>query len=533
MWEVRWERDGEACPVRFHAMPGIVTVVPQSGTGSASLALSKQDLLVETEGLGFHLRMVRHFGYGHEERPRRVKVFSSTAHNYSVLDVAVGRLIPDGPPEAIAGRERPRNSDWRVKPEEGTVRARLGVHWIEPHPDRSLPEENDLPEAAAEARADWIDYLAGFPDVARQDPPLLRAIHTLWSALVPAGDSLPVEACLMSKVFMTAVWSWDPCFNAIALSHGRAGAALDQFRLCFAHQAENGVLPDMVGANREIVWGVTKAPVHGWCLSLLRDKGVLGQDDLVWAAKVLEKWTDFWLTYRDGDGDGVPEIPMGCDCLDNATEFDPAFFVESPCLSAFLVVQMDELAVLCAHIGDPAGEERWRLAADGLLARLMEHCWDGERFVAKVSGSHEPVTGNRCLTEVLPLLLGPRLHKPVFDKLVCILERDFRTSHGPATESPASLFYESDGYWRGSIWAPLVLLVVDGLRRGGRDDLARDLASDFCRTVEASEGFDECYDALTGQPQRAPGYTWTAAVYLDLRLRILSGLPACGNSGNN
>lgn len=321
---------------------------------------------------------------------------------------------------------------------------------------------------------------------------------------------------------MTAVWSWDPCFNSLALSHGNPAMAMEQFRLCFAHQAENGALPDMIGANREIVWGVTKAPIHGWCLGLLRTQGATNRDDLVWARGALERWTNFWMNYRDSDKDGIPEIPMGCDFLDNATEFDPAFFVESPALSAFLVLQMDELAVLCDTLEDFASGNEWRRRADELLLRMLEHSWNGERFVAKISGTHHPVEGNRCVTEVLPVVLGSRLPAEIFERLVETLVKEFRTPHGIATESPLSPYYESDGYWRGSIWAPIQHLILDGLSRGGRAGLAREMAEDFCRTLKASGGFSECYDALTGAPQRAPGYTWTAAVYLDLRLRILS-----------
>ena len=67
----------------------------------------------------------------------------------------------------------------------------------------------------------------------------------------------------------------------------------------------------------------------------------------------------------------------------------------------------------------------------------------------------------------MPLVLGSKLDSDKFDILVDILEKDFLTENGPATEMPKSRFYLSDGYWRGSIWAASTYLIVDGLKRGG------------------------------------------------------------------
>jgi glycogen debranching enzyme len=73
----------------------------------------------------------------------------------------------------------------------------------------------------------------------------------------------------------------------------------------------------------------------------------------------------------------------------------------------------------------------------------------------------------------------------------------------------------ADGYWRGPIWAPSTLLLVEGLASCGEHDLARDLAQRFCELAPRS-GFAENYDALTGDGLRDRAYTWTASVFLIL-----------------
>ena len=122
----------------------------------------------------------------------------------------------------------------------------------------------------------------------------------------------------------------------------------------------------------------------------------------------------------------------------------------------------------------------------------------------------------------MPIALGEHLEPDRMTALAGILEERFLTEHGPATEAPDSPRYESDGYWRGPIWAPSTYLIVDGLRRGGRVELARRIAASFCRMAEhKAMGQYENFDALTGVGLRAPGYTWTASVFMLLTWEYL------------
>ena len=112
-------------------------------------------------------------------------------------------------------------------------------------------------------------------------------------------------------------------------------------------------------------------------------------------------------------------------------------------------------------------------------------------------------------------MLGDILDAEKREKLVKILEDDFLTEHGLATEMPAGDKYYSDGYWRGPIWAPTTYLLVDGLRRGGYESLAKEIAKRYCRmSCKIAKGNYENFDALTGKGLRAPGYTWSASVYM-------------------
>ncbi len=72
------------------------------------------------------------------------------------------------------------------------------------------------------------------------------ATYVLWSATVAPAGVLGRPAVLMSKHWMDKVWSWDHCFNALALAVGDPGLARHQFQLPFDHQDATGALPDSV-----------------------------------------------------------------------------------------------------------------------------------------------------------------------------------------------------------------------------------------------------------------------------------------------
>ena len=114
----------------------------------------------------------------------------------------------------------------------------------------------------------------------------------------------------------------------------------------------------------------------------------------------------------------------------------------------------------------------------------------------------------------LPILLGRRLPAVARSRLLAGLkdESRFLTPHGVATESPHSAKYEPDGYWRGPVWAPSTMIVVEGLAACGGKKLAKEIARRFCDTCAAS-GFAENYNALTGEGLRDRAYTWSASVF--------------------
>jgi putative isomerase len=318
----------------------------------------------------------------------------------------------------------------------------------------------------------------------------------------------------MSKNWMTNVWSWDHCFNAMALT-GEPASAVDQFMTMFDSQDTFGALPDSfndAGASFNFV----KPPIHGWTLSWMLERAAFDETFLGDAYEAISRWTNWWFRHRDFDGDGFPQYNHGNDSgWDNSTAFRLFVPVESPDLLAFLIIQMETLADLADRLGLAADRQAWTAKSAALLSRLLEEFWIDGHFVARHAVTHELV-GCESLLMYVPLVLGARLPGDIFETLADGLSRNsFLTAFGLATESTTSPLYESDGYWRGPIWAPSTMLIVDGLVNGGRPELAKTIAQRFCGMVSRS-GMAENFDALTGEGLRDRAYTWTASVFLVL-----------------
>ncbi|GAB2805632.1 amylo-alpha-1,6-glucosidase [Lentzea nigeriaca] len=492
-------------PAAIVADPAVLTW--RSGGAQIQAVFSAPDTLrISGNGLGMRIaaaeRTLTPFtGTYFFAEPAGGAVFTSyeTGHRFRVT-VLSGQSKDTGEQElatadrAVVLGEEP----WEVVIEEFTT-ARS--------PFRSDTEFADVVSAVREEFGRYVEAVA--PSRA---PAAELACYVIWSATVDPAGFVTRPAVLMSKHWMDKVWSWDHCFNALALAPGAPELAWHQFQVVFDHQDAQGALPDSI-THSEVLRNFVKPPIHGWTIGRLRERLPGGLPDPELAYHQLSAWTSFWLDHRRAPGRPLPYYEHGNDSgWDNSTVFREERLVESADLAAFLVLQMKELAVLGAEIGDGTP---WGERADEMLSALLRELWDGTRFVSRGVASGE-LRATASLLDLMPVVLGEHLPREIFDRL-CDGVAEHLTDVGPATELTGSPYYEADGYWRGPVWAPATVLIEDGLRRGGAVELADEVSARFRATCEKS-GFAENFDALTGQGLRDRAYTWTAAAYL-----LLSG----------
>ena len=384
---------------------------------------------------------------------------------------------------------------------------------IESEWDHVLPDF-DFDAARARTNEAFRSFRDAFPVLPEAYQPIRDlAVFLDWSCLVRPGGFLRREGMLMSKNWMTNVWSWDHCFNALALADSHPDLAWDAYIIMADHQDATGRLPDSI-TDQHIIWNYCKPPIHGWTLRRLMECMTLSPAQMEEAYAFLSRWTQWWMNYRRRDG--LYYYNHGNDSgWDNSTAFSLLPPVATPELQAFMIIQMEVLSDLARRLQREDGAHRWQAEADNHLSVFLARCFRDDLPVA-IQLSTGRIVENESLLPYEILVLGKRLPEQIRQKAIGIVRSErFFTSHGFATESPSSPFYRDDGYWRGPIWAPSTMLMIDGLEKCGEAALAREAARRFVDMTAAS-GFAENFDALSGKGLRDLAYTWTASVALVL-----------------
>ncbi|MFF0087317.1 hypothetical protein ACFYR1_47890 [Streptomyces canus] len=199
------------------------------------------------------------------------------------------------------------------------------------------------------------------------------------------------------------------------------------------------------------------------------------------------------------------------------------FAVEDPAFNALLIASEHALARIADELGAPGTARHAR--AERLTAALVDRLWDpasGMFLCRDLRGSAQGRRGalipERGVSGLLPLLL-PGLPRDIVTAVV-------RTASGPhfglGTSTRLLPSYDLLGeafdphrYWRGPAWFNTAWLLERGLRTQGehrRADAVRESALELAGTTD----FAEYVDPYTGEACGATGFSWTAALALDL-----------------
>jgi hypothetical protein len=183
--------------------------------------------------------------------------------------------------------------------------------------------------------------------------------------------------------------------------------------------------------------------------------------------------------------------------------------------NAILQRANQDLHSLLAATGDIAGAAE--VATIGQkTAAAIERCWQEEDgCFYSVDTRIGKVIRKPGIAGLLPLFAdaGAAARHP---QLVQRLESWLAgVAYGVPSFEPGRPEFEPQRYWRGPVWLIVNWMLIDGLRRNGRSDLAERIRRDSLALVERA-GFAEYFDPLTGQPLGGSRFSWTAAMYLHL-----------------
>ncbi|MFD6053637.1 amylo-alpha-1,6-glucosidase [Agromyces sp. NPDC060279] len=454
-----------------------------------------------------------------------------------------------------ASGDAPLSVEWRL-PDGVRERRRLGgpgdAVRLTVGADRGVRAEASAAHLAelAESETVWLDWFAKCPIVRPELQPMAAFCWWVLGANIVELPALgAARGVVPSKIGYVGVWQWDAYFIALGLRHGDPALAREQLEIAFRFPSPDGQLPDVVHEEGVLATSddlpqadrdrlrragsdiadpaapvpLTKPPLAAWALAKVLEV----EDRPEWAREqlaVIRRSQDWWFAGSDLDGDGLPEYghPYSSG-LDDSPIFDGPLPTTAPDLGAYLVLQDLELARLAERYGaDAAGEpaaHRERAAAT--MERLLE-LWDAERgrFTARAAG--ERVVSD-AIVGFMPLLTG-ELPAPVLAALEAALSDPARyaTPWAVPTVSAADPDFSPERMWRGPVWVNTNRLIVEGLRRSERPELARELAERTVALVVHGGGPHEYFNPETGRKARTAttAFGWSAALFLDLAVEL-------------
>jgi hypothetical protein len=193
------------------------------------------------------------------------------------------------------------------------------------------------------------------------------------------------------------------------------------------------------------------------------------------------------------------------------------FAVEDPSFNALLIASEHALARIAQELGATGTARHAR--AERLTAALVERLWDpaaGLFLCRDVRGGE--LIPERSVSGLIPLLL-PGLPREITATLLDTLG-GAHFGLGDTTRLVPSYdllgeAFDPHRYWRGPAWFNTSWLVERGLRTHGERERADRLRAAALELAGATD-FAEYVDPYTGEACGATGFSWTAALTLDL-----------------
>jgi putative isomerase len=342
------------------------------------------------------------------------------------------------------------------------------------------------------------------------------------------------------------VWLNDLLYHALlAAWAGDMELARKNLEAVWTSQTPEGNFPCLVSEFTEWV-DRSQPPIAGhvvWRIYLLS-----GDASLVrWAYPGLVRNHRWWLSHRDGNGNGLleygtdltgsgsflrtalaarDESSMDNSPIHDGARLDPVagtLNLEDVALNTLMVEDAECLAAMARLMGEPDDAHGFEDEAASRRARIRSDLWDPARGIFANRRWDGSFVEALAPTSFFPWAAGV----PDADQTAALLRhlQDPAMFGGPAglpgtqRSHPAAA---DNVYWRGRIWPPLNYWVYQGLRRYGLDDDAARLARHSVRLFwagwrEQGASFEN-FNGETGQGDDSPDtdrfYTWGALMPL-------------------
>ena len=353
----------------------------------------------------------------------------------------------------------------------------LAIHFAQSDTE-PCPTYRPFDECVEEAQKDYEDWLAMYLEIPEKYEYIKKlAVYCIWTCCVAPMGLLKNNIIAYEKT--DSVFAWHSAYHAMTMTKD-VDFSVHTMNTIFEYQDEYGQLPDMVD-DRHINFLSTKPPFHGIAvLHMLDHMGDrMTEEHCRSLYEPLVKLHSWWTTFRDTDNDGVPQYNQGCEqSYDYSVMFSKGLPVESPDLIAYIILLEEALAKLAEKMGMIEESKEWFNRSKTLLDILLNEFWNGEKFISRMSSSHEVVEFFE-MDAYSPIMLGKRLPAHIVDKIAEAIS-DPEKYYTPIGIRSVQRKYFNGKPIPGIINGTTQIKLAAGLYEAGKTELARNILTGFC-----------------------------------------------------
>ena len=329
----------------------------------------------------------------------------------------------------------------------------------------------------------------------------------------------PYRMISPSQGHFFGIWNWDSAFNAIGMIDIDIEIAKEQILGFLQFQKEDGLLPDVIWENGEIVDTFSKPPVMAYAavkvfescndIEFLKDvypKLVLNEK--FWTEKRLHNGLFHYDADRsDGCDDKEYDLRVRYESgWDNSPRWDGVPQDLWPIdLNCFMVMTYRSLAVMAEELGFDTKE--WK-EKEKNLTKNIESCLWNEQLKAYTDYDFVKQSFSDVLTPAsfMPLFIETA-SKERAEYMNTVAQKHFLP--GMPTVAYDNPSYSTE-YWRGPCWLNVAYFAAKGLKNYGFTETAETVKSTIFEWIyNDGDTIHENYNSETGEGRNNPDFSWS------------------------
>ena len=322
------------------------------------------------------------------------------------------------------------------------------------------------------------------------------------------------------------IWNWDSAFHSYGVARWDTELAKEGVLGFFKFQREDGLLPDVIYENGEIISSFGKPPVFGWTVrriyELDNDKDFLKEiypklvhNAVFWEEKRCYDGLFFYNADNSETDDYLMRVKYESGC-DNSVRWDKGITEYwAVDLNCFMVMFYRSLSFIAKELDLEDESKKWHEKEIKLSELINEKLWDKEKqhysdankFTGEVSKVLTPAS-------FMPLYIGIA-SKEQAEAMNIIAREKFRGKM--PTVSFDNPEYSSN-YWRGPTWLNVAYFAAKGLKNYGFEiaDEIRESILNMCH--EEKSGIYENYNSDNGKGLCCGNFSWSCVFIIEFLL---------------